>query len=113
MLLDRLTKSTLEEKLNVSIINLPGHTSDSIGLLLEDGFLFCGDAAMNGFPSLNKVIIWIEDIEEYKKSWELMLELSPKKIYPSHGRPFMKEELKKNINKIDNIEIYPLKNSVK
>jgi|SRR6056297_480715 len=110
IILNNSNKLALEEKFNVSIINLPGHTSDSIGLLLEDGTLFCGDAAMNGFPSLNKIIIWIEDIKEYKKSWKLILEISPKKIYPSHGKPFMKEELKKNINKIDNIKLYPLKN---
>lgn len=108
IVLDNEQRSAVEMELSGTIINLPGHTKDSIGLLLRDGTLFCGDAAMNGFPSLNKVTIWIEDLKEYKKSWEVILNINPSKIYPSHGRAFFKEDLEKNIHKIDRIKLYPL-----
>ena len=51
----------LDEILGGKIIRTPGHTADSMSLLLNDGTLFCGDAAMNGFPSVNNVTIWAED----------------------------------------------------
>lgn len=38
----------------------PGHTSDSISLKFGN-IIFCGDAAMNGVPSLKRITIWIED----------------------------------------------------
>jgi len=109
IVLDDSTQPMIEKQLSGTIINLPGHTVDSIGLLLKDGSLFCGDAAMNGFPSLNRIIIWIENLKDYRKSWEVMLNNNPSIIYPSHGKPFMKEDLKKNIHKIAGIKLYSLK----
>lgn len=91
-----------QEKLEVEglegmIVLLPGHTEDSIGLLLADGRLFCGDAAMNGLPSIRHRSIWIEDEEEYLRSWRKIVDAQPKRIYPSHGRPFPVNELVKYI----------------
>ena len=108
IVLDNTTIPTIEKELSGNIINLPGHSMDSIGLLLEDGSLFCGDAAMNGLPSLNKIPIWIENIKEFKKSWEIMINLNLSKIYPSHGKAFFKEDLEKNIDKIDRIKLRSL-----
>lgn len=109
IILDDSSKPWIEEQLSGKIINLPGHTIDSIGLLLKDGSLFCGDAAMNGFPSMNRVIIWIENLEDYQKSWEVMIKLNPTKIYPSHGKPFSKKDLEKYKRKLERIKLYPLK----
>lgn len=109
IVLDESSKPGLEVLLAGTIINLPGHTIDSIGLLLKDGSLFCGDAAMNGFPSSNKITIWIENLQDFKKSWEIMIKLNPTKIYPAHGKPFLKEDLEKNIDMLDRRKLYPLK----
>lgn len=109
IIIDEVTQPIIEEVLTGSIINLPGHTIDSIGLILKDGSLFCGDAAMNGFPSLNRIIIWIENVKEYRKSWEAMINYNPSKIYPSHGKPFKIEDLKKNMHKLEKIKLYSLK----
>ncbi len=109
IVLDDSTKQIVEQKLSGVIINLPGHTIDSIGLMLEDGSLFCGDAAMNGFPSLNRITIWIEDLKDFRRSWEIMINNNPTKIYPSHGEPFMKEDLKKNMHKINALNLYRLR----
>jgi len=49
---------------DIEILGLNGHASDQIGLLIGNN-LFCADAAMNGFPSIKRNIIWIEDLEEY------------------------------------------------
>ena len=76
------------------VIETPGHTADHISML-KDGILFCGDAAMNGFPSIKRTIIWIEDLEQYKRSWEKMIELNPTLVYPAHGKPFPTSDLKK------------------
>jgi len=82
-----------EMGIELEIISLPGHTSDLIGLLTDDGILLCGDASANGFPSIKRNIIWIENLEDYKKSWNRMIESSAREIYPSHGSPFPKKDL--------------------
>lgn len=109
IVLDDFTQPIIEEELSGQIINLPGHTIDSIGLLLKDGSLFCGDAAMNGIPSMNRIIIWIENLNDYMKSWKVMINCNPSKIYPSHGKPFDKTDLNKNLHKINKINLYTLK----
>lgn len=90
------------------IIRTPGHTADSMSLLLNDGTLFCGDAAMNGFPSVNNVTIWAEDMRDFALSWEKVIALKPKKIYPGHGKPFPVSALQKNLAKLNKVKLYPL-----
>ena len=82
--------------LPIRILFLPGHTKDSIGLLLEEtGELLCGDAAMNALISPKRHTIWIEDAEEFGRSWDKILSCCPTRIYPSHGTPFSPRDLKK------------------
>lgn len=82
--------------LPLRIVFLPGHTADSIGLLLaETGQLFCGDAAMNAVISLGRHTIWIDDVPAFQRSWDKMLTLKPSRIYPSHGLPFSPKDLTK------------------
>lgn len=90
------------------IIDTPGHTVDSISLLLNDGSLFCGDAAMNGLPSLHRITILAEDKTAFLKSWETIIALRPKIIYPGHGRPFEYGELITNIDQVKNMKLLPL-----
>ena len=77
----------------LEIIPLPGHTADSIGLLSDDGELFCGDAAMNGFPSRRRNIVWIENLSDYINSRDSMISRKAITIYPSHGKPFPADDL--------------------
>lgn len=90
------------------ILETPGHTADHISLLCDD-ILFCGDAAMNGFPSLRRHIIWIEDLQQYRHSWETMLAAAPRVICPAHGKPFPLNDLRKFLPSIDSIRLYLLK----
>lgn len=98
----------MESKLNSKILFTPGHTEDSISLLV-DGNLFCGDAAMNGIPSSHKITIWVEDKVAFEKSWDEMLASRAKKIYPAHGSPFCPCELKKYKKYIAGLRLRPLK----
>jgi glyoxylase-like metal-dependent hydrolase (beta-lactamase superfamily II) len=102
----------IEKGLPVKILELPGHTEDSIGIVVNNEVLFCGDAAMNGFPSINRNIIWIESLEQYKSSWKTMIQEEVKMIYPGHGNPFPKEDLIRNSKKIDRIKIRPIKEPI-
>jgi glyoxylase-like metal-dependent hydrolase (beta-lactamase superfamily II) len=90
------------------IMHLPGHTSDSIGLLYKDDILFCGDASMNGPLSVNHNIVWIEDLENYKNTWNKMIGTKANVIYPSHGKQFEMKELIKNTKHLDKIKLYQL-----
>ena len=101
-------QAQVESALNGKIFFTPGHTEDSISLLV-DGNLFCGDAAMNGIPSSHRITIWVEDKTAFEGSWEIMLASGAKKIYPAHGSPFCPCELKKNKKFIAGLRLRPLK----
>lgn len=94
-----------EKGIELEIIPLPGHTSDLIGLLTDDGILLCGDACMNGFPGIKRNIIWIENLEDYKKSWDRMIESRANLIYPGHGAPFPKKDLIKYRDHLEKIHL--------
>ena len=98
----------LEATLKGKILFTPGHTKDSISLLV-DGNLFCGDAAMNGLPSSHKITIWVEDKTAFEKSWDTMLASCAEKIYPAHGNSFTPQLLAKNKHRIGMLTLRPLK----
>lgn len=94
--------------LPLEVVKTPGRTADHISML-KDGILFCGDAAMNNFPSIKRTIIWVENLEQYKQSWEKMIALNPKIIYPSpHGKSFPTKDLVKFQSYLDVIRLYSL-----
>ncbi|WP_332965128.1 hypothetical protein [Clostridioides difficile] len=66
-------RKEIEKELNGKIIDTPGHTADSISLLIDDGVLFCGDSAMNGFPSTHKITIFAESKLEFIQSWKTII----------------------------------------
>lgn len=74
-----------EYGLNAEVLELPGHSSGSIGLLLDDGTLFCGDLLGNqGKPQ-----IWIPDDEgAAHASVESLKSRDIHTVYPGHGQPF-------------------------
>lgn len=57
--------SEVERMLSGKILFTPGHTRDSISLRVQN-IIFCGDAAMNGMPSLHRITIWIENKKSLK-----------------------------------------------
>ena len=110
--LPRLITTDSEEfralQLPFKILETPGHTADHISLLIGDK-LFCGDAAMNNFPSQKRTTIWIENLQQFKQSWQTILAAAPRTIYPAHGKPFPTSDLQKYLSALDKIRLYPLK----
>jgi glyoxylase-like metal-dependent hydrolase (beta-lactamase superfamily II) len=100
--------------INGKVIVTPGHTDDSISLVLDDGSCFCGDAAANfpQFAGTKYCVIIINDLEEYYRSWVKILNENPRIIYPAHGKPFKAECLQKNLYKNKKENIVLLKYSI-
>ena len=100
-------REELEKILQGKILFTPGHTADSISLKVEN-VIFCGDAAMNDFPSIKRLIIWIEDTIDFEKSWDVLIAENADAIYPAHGRPFPTSDLKKYKKHISKLCLHKL-----
>jgi ribonuclease/clavin/mitogillin len=60
------------------IVHTPGHSDDSISLLLDDGSVFTGDLMPPAF-------IGEEDAAIVSASWRMLRERGATRIYPGHG----------------------------
>ncbi|OGO29596.1 MAG: MBL fold metallo-hydrolase [Chloroflexi bacterium RBG_16_54_11] len=76
------------------IISTPGHSDDSVSLLLDDGSSFTGDltpmigaGGEAGFTGDLTPLeaAWGEAGEVVKASWRLLWELGARTVYPAHG----------------------------
>lgn len=83
------------------IIHTPGHTQDSITVVLKDGKAFVGDAAMDllNICMCEHRPIFITDESKTFESWQKIKDHGAKIIYPSHGSPFPIENLMKVLHK--------------
>ncbi len=77
------------------IVHTPGHTQDSISVVMSDGSVFCGDAAMNflQFAGVRHRPIYQVDRAAVFRSWRRLLDRGARMIYPAHGDPFKAERL--------------------
>ena len=60
------------------ILHTPGHSDDSVSLLLDDGSVFTGDLTPLAF-------IGVEDAVVVFESWRLLREYGATRVYPGHG----------------------------
>ena len=60
------------------ILPTPGHSDDSVSLLLDDGSVFTGDLTP-------LELAWGEAVKEVAASWHLLKERGAKRVYPGHG----------------------------
>ena len=75
-----------------TVIDLPGHTPGSIGLIdHEERALISGDAIYDGglIDTLPE-----SDVETYLRTMELLRRLDVDVVYPGHGRPFDRARLR-------------------
>lgn len=92
------------------ILYTPGHCIDHQVLVLEDGAVFCGDAAANMllFAGSHYCTVFMTDMEAAYQSWQKMLDAGAKMIYPTHGKPFSAAHLKEQMGKIKNSDLIAL-----
>jgi ribonuclease/clavin/mitogillin len=58
------------------ILHTPGHSDDSVSLLLDDGSVFTGDLPPEAYAFDNPVALG---------SWRLLRERGARRVYPAHG----------------------------
>ena len=69
----------------IKVVELPGHTKGSIGLLVGEDSILVGDALDNWIkPGMGHLYC---DLEEQKRTAEKIHSLGPRKIYYGHGKP--------------------------
>ena len=60
------------------IVHTPGHSDDSVSLLLDDGAVFTGDLTRPGHVTEDAVDV-------VATSWRRLRELGAQRVYPAHG----------------------------
>jgi glyoxylase-like metal-dependent hydrolase (beta-lactamase superfamily II) len=60
------------------IVHTPGHSDDSVSLLLDDGSVFTGDLT-------HPARVWENDAEIVLASWRTLVERGARRVYPAHG----------------------------
>ncbi|HSF80041.1 MAG TPA: MBL fold metallo-hydrolase [Anaerolineales bacterium] len=87
--------SLVEYGIPGKVVYTPGHSWGSVSVLLDSGEAFVGDLAMNMFPMrlTPGLPIFGDDILIVKKSWQKLMDMGAKMVYPAHGKPFPVERL--------------------
>ncbi|MEO7966877.1 MAG: MBL fold metallo-hydrolase [Gemmatimonadaceae bacterium] len=62
------------------ILHTPGHSPDSVSLLLDDGSVFTGDLT-------HPMLMVEEEAERTSASWQLLRDHGALMVYPGHGGP--------------------------
>jgi len=70
----------LLESIGISgeIVHTPGHSDDSVSLLLDDGSVFTGDLT-------HPAVAPESAADAVNASWKLLAEMGAKTVYPAHG----------------------------
>ena len=76
----------------VQIIQTPGHSRDSISLIVDNEIAIVGDAMFGVFP---KSIFppFADDTIQLKKSWKKLLDTKCEVFLPGHGKPISRARL--------------------
>ena len=60
------------------ILHTPGHSDDSVSLLLDNGSVFTGDLT-------HPALVTEEDADIVAQSWQMLRERGATRVYPGHG----------------------------
>jgi len=85
---------------NLKVLYTPGHTTDSISLVVDDTYLLCGDLASNflNWAGASQLTLFNENVAQVYRSWRMVYGYGVKVIVPSHGKPFSADLLKENFD---------------
>lgn len=97
---ESLTEGTVKYYLgnNVKLLYTPGHTQDSVSIIIDSKIVIMGDCAVNFFG--NKYPPFADDEELLKKTWGELIKINAVMYCPSHGKPFGLNEFKKAYYKL-------------
>lgn len=73
------------------LLETPGHTNDSISILLGNCIAVVGDAMVNTFGNLYPP--FADDEEAVITSWKALLDTQCELLCPAHGNPLRREKL--------------------
>ncbi len=91
LLVDEDSDLTEYGLVGAKVLLLRGHSAGSIGLLLADGSLLCGDLLENRkVPKLGSIM---DDVPTARASVERLETLKVGTVYPGHGKPFQWRDL--------------------
>lgn len=92
--------SLAEFGISAQVISTPGHTLGSMSILLENGDAIVGDLAMSAkyMRLMPGMPIFAEDVNLVKESWQKLLDLGAKTIYPAHGKLFSAEVFRNQLS---------------
>jgi hydroxyacylglutathione hydrolase len=83
------------------IIETPGHSPDHLSILFDSGDCLAGDAAANflQWAGAKYCIIAVDNLDLYYASWQTLIAGRAERIFPSHGKPFAVEELRRHLDR--------------
>lgn len=88
-LTDAVVKSYLGEQ--TALLNTPGHSADSVSIVLGHSIALVGDAMVNAMGSVFPP--FADEPETVLTSWKTLLETNCEVFCPAHGAPIKKERL--------------------
>lgn len=83
--------------IELKIVDLPGHTNGSIGIIYKD-YLFAGDALVNRRKRV-QIAFQNQNNEEALNTYQKILGISPKIVFLGHDRYVTLEELRESYNR--------------
>jgi len=86
---DDVVKFFLSE--SAELLETPGHTDDSISILLDNQIAVVGDAMVNTFGNLYPP--FADDEKAVITSWKTLLDTQCELFCPAHGKPLRREML--------------------
>ena len=85
------------EGLNMEIISTPGHSSDSISLLVDGEIAMVGDTLFGVLPG-EVMPPFADDITLLKQQWKALHDTGCQWFLPGHGKPISASLLLKSLN---------------
>jgi hydroxyacylglutathione hydrolase len=81
------------------VIHTPGHSTGSLCVLLDTGEVFAGDMAMNAWflRRTPGMAVLAEDRKAMLRSWQKLIGMGARRVYPAHGKDFAIEVIQEEI----------------